>query len=156
VAQNEPAVTEMGTGILADIARDLVRTLRRDVTTDWVSRNDVRASIRTTVKRLLARYGYVRPDRMVTESSGSAPAAGAMAAPPRSCRKGRRYSTSEPGARSSASPGYGDPASASTSRIASPYLASFISPTPLISESSASVAGRATAIWRSVASLKTM
>jgi type I restriction enzyme, R subunit len=58
VAQNEPAVTEMGTTILADIARDLVRTLRRDVTTDWVSRDDVRAKIRSTIKRLLARYGY--------------------------------------------------------------------------------------------------
>ena len=31
VAQNESAVTEMGTTVLADIARDLVHTLRRDV-----------------------------------------------------------------------------------------------------------------------------
>jgi type I site-specific restriction-modification system R (restriction) subunit len=44
VAQNESAVTEMGTGVLADIARDLVKSLRRDVTTDWVSRDDVRPS----------------------------------------------------------------------------------------------------------------
>lgn len=58
VAQNESAVTEMGTGILADIARDLVKSLRRDVTTDWVSRDDVRAKLRSTIKRLLARYGY--------------------------------------------------------------------------------------------------
>ena len=58
VAQNESAVTEMGTGVLADIARDLVRSLRRDVTTDWVSRDDVRAKLRSTIKRLLARYGY--------------------------------------------------------------------------------------------------
>jgi type I restriction enzyme R subunit len=48
----------MGTTVLAGIARDLVRTLRRDVTTDWVSRDDVRARIRSTIKRLLARYGY--------------------------------------------------------------------------------------------------
>ena len=48
----------MGTDVLADIARDLVRTLRRDVTTDWVSRDDVRAKIRSTIKRLLAKYGY--------------------------------------------------------------------------------------------------
>jgi type I restriction enzyme R subunit len=41
-----------------DIARDLVRVLRRDVTTDWVSRDDVRAKIRSTIKRLLARHGY--------------------------------------------------------------------------------------------------
>jgi type I restriction enzyme, R subunit len=58
VAQNESAVTEMGDGVLADIARDLVRVLRRDVTTDWVSRDDVRAKIRSTIKRLLAKYGY--------------------------------------------------------------------------------------------------
>jgi type I restriction enzyme R subunit len=58
VAQNDSAVREMGDGILADIARDLVKVLRRDVTTDWVSRDDVRAKIRSTIKRLLARYGY--------------------------------------------------------------------------------------------------
>lgn len=58
VAQNESAVTEMGDDVLADIARDLVKVLRRDVTTDWVSRDDVRAKIRSTIKRLLARRGY--------------------------------------------------------------------------------------------------
>ncbi|GEL18667.1 hypothetical protein PA7_25040 [Pseudonocardia asaccharolytica DSM 44247 = NBRC 16224] len=58
VAQNESAVDQMGTGMLADIARDLVAALRRDVTTDWVSRDGVRAKLRTTVKRLLARHGY--------------------------------------------------------------------------------------------------
>ncbi|MGH3397164.1 MAG: type I restriction endonuclease subunit R, partial [Streptosporangiaceae bacterium] len=58
VAQNESAVTEMGTGVLADIARDLVKSLRRDITTDWVSRDDVRAKLRSTIKRLLARHGY--------------------------------------------------------------------------------------------------
>lgn len=57
-AQNESAVHEMGTGELASIARDLVRSLRRDVTTDWVSRDDVRAKLRTTIKRLLAKHGY--------------------------------------------------------------------------------------------------
>jgi type I restriction enzyme R subunit len=58
VSENESAVTEMGTDVLAAIARDLVRTLRRDVTTDWVSRDDVRAKIRSTIKRLLAKHGY--------------------------------------------------------------------------------------------------
>ncbi len=58
VAQNESAVTEMGETVLAKIARNLVRTLRRDVTTDWVARDDVRAKIRSTIKRLLAKYGY--------------------------------------------------------------------------------------------------
>ena len=58
VAQNESAIHEMGTSVLADIARDLVRVLRRDVTTDWISRDDVRAKIRSTIKRLLAKHGY--------------------------------------------------------------------------------------------------
>jgi type I restriction enzyme, R subunit len=65
VAQNESAVREMGAGILADIARDLVRSLRRDVTTDWVSRDDVRAKLRSTIKRLLAKHGYP-PDAQPT------------------------------------------------------------------------------------------
>ena len=58
VAENESALTEMGSGVLADIARDLVRSLRRNVTVDWVSRDDVRAKLRSTIKRLLAKYGY--------------------------------------------------------------------------------------------------
>ena len=58
VAQNESAMTEMGSGQLADIARDLVSSLRRDITTDWVSRDDVRAKLRSTIKRLLAKRGY--------------------------------------------------------------------------------------------------
>ncbi len=62
VRQNESAITEMGDNVLADIARDLVKTLRRDVTTDWISREDVRAKIRSTIKRLLAKWGYP-PDK---------------------------------------------------------------------------------------------
>jgi type I restriction enzyme R subunit len=58
VAANESAVTEMGDDVLAKIARDLVKTLRREITVDWVSRDDVRARIRSVIKRLLARYGY--------------------------------------------------------------------------------------------------
>jgi type I restriction enzyme R subunit len=58
VSQNEAAVTEMGSGVLADIARDLVKSVRRSITVDWMSREDVRAKLRTTIKRLLARHGY--------------------------------------------------------------------------------------------------
>jgi type I restriction enzyme R subunit len=32
--------------------------LSDDVITDWVSRDDVRAKLRSTIKRLLARHGY--------------------------------------------------------------------------------------------------
>jgi type I restriction enzyme R subunit len=50
---------------VADIARDLVRALRSDVTTDWVTRDDVRAKLRSTIKRLLAKHGYP-PDAQAT------------------------------------------------------------------------------------------
>jgi type I restriction enzyme R subunit len=58
VAQNEAAVTDMGTGALADIARDLVKSVRNSITVDWMSRDDVRAKLRSTIKRLLAVHGY--------------------------------------------------------------------------------------------------
>ena len=65
VAHNESAVSEVGTDVLADVTHDLVNSLRRDVTADWVSREDVRARLRTTIKRLLAKHGYP-PDAQPT------------------------------------------------------------------------------------------
>ena len=62
VAQNESAVDVLGDGVLAQIARDLVAVMRRDVRTDWTVREDVRAKLRTTIKRLLMKYGYP-PDK---------------------------------------------------------------------------------------------
>ena len=58
VAENSSAVTELGTGVLADIARELVAILRRDVRTDWTVRDDVRAKLRSSIKRLLVKYKY--------------------------------------------------------------------------------------------------
>jgi len=43
----------MGEGVLADIARELVAIMRRDIRTDWTVREDVRAKLRTSIKRLL-------------------------------------------------------------------------------------------------------
>lgn len=40
VAQNESAVAEQGEDILANIARELVSVMRRDVRTDWTVRDD--------------------------------------------------------------------------------------------------------------------
>jgi hypothetical protein len=48
----------LGTNTLAMIARDLVASIRRDVTVDWAVREQARARLRSNVKRLLARYGY--------------------------------------------------------------------------------------------------
>jgi type I restriction enzyme R subunit len=58
VATNEPAVNELGTDVLAQIARDLVVAIRRDVTVDWSVREQVQARLRSKIKRLLAKYGY--------------------------------------------------------------------------------------------------
>ena len=62
VAQNESAVTEQGEGVLAQIARDLVAVMQRDVRTDWTVREDVRARLRSSIKRLLVKHGYP-PDK---------------------------------------------------------------------------------------------
>lgn len=62
VAANPSAVEEMGTGILAQIAKALVEQVRNDVTIDWKVREQARDRIRAKVKRLLRRFGYP-PDR---------------------------------------------------------------------------------------------
>lgn len=58
VATNESAVDVMGEGVLADTARELVSVMRRDIRTDWTVREDVRAKLRTSIKRLLIKHGY--------------------------------------------------------------------------------------------------
>ena len=62
VALNESAVQEQGEGVLAEIARELVEVMRRDVRTDWTVRDDVRAKLRSSIKRLLVKHGYP-PDK---------------------------------------------------------------------------------------------
>ncbi|QGH69055.1 type I restriction endonuclease subunit R [Pseudactinotalea sp. HY158] len=62
VATNDAALELQGEGVLAQIARELVRIMRRDVKTDWAVRDDVRATLRRNVKRLLIKYDYP-PDR---------------------------------------------------------------------------------------------
>ncbi len=47
---------------LRDIARELVETVRRNVTIDWTLRENVRAQLRVLVKRILRKYGYP-PDK---------------------------------------------------------------------------------------------
>ena len=59
---NDSAVQVLGDETLRDIARELVRTVRRNVTIDWTLREDARARLRVLVRRLLRRYGYP-PDR---------------------------------------------------------------------------------------------
>ena len=44
------------------IARELVETVRKNVTIDWTVRENVRAQLRVIVKRILRKYGYP-PDK---------------------------------------------------------------------------------------------
>ena len=62
VADNGSAVAVLGDDTLRLIARELVDTVRRNVTVDWTRREQVRAAMRRNVKRLLAKHGYP-PDR---------------------------------------------------------------------------------------------
>ena len=59
---NDSAVQVLGDDILRTIARELVETVRRNVTIDWTLREDARARLRVLVRRLLRRYGYP-PDK---------------------------------------------------------------------------------------------
>jgi type I restriction enzyme R subunit len=62
VASNESAVRLQGEDVLANIARELVAIMRRDVKTDWTVRDDVKAKLRASIKRLLVKYDYP-PDK---------------------------------------------------------------------------------------------
>ena len=59
---NDSAVKVLGDGILRDIARELVETVRSNVTIDWTLRENVRANIRRLVRRILRKHGYP-PDK---------------------------------------------------------------------------------------------
>ena len=59
---NDSAVKVLGDETLRTIARELVKTVRANVTIDWTLRENVRAQLRVLVKRILRRYGYP-PDK---------------------------------------------------------------------------------------------
>ena len=59
---NDSAVRVLGDETLRDIARELVETVRGNVTIDWTIRENVRAKLRVLVKRILRKYGYP-PDK---------------------------------------------------------------------------------------------
>ncbi len=59
---NDSAVQVLGDETLRDIARELVNTVRSNVTIDWTLRENVRANLRRLVKRILRKYGYP-PDK---------------------------------------------------------------------------------------------
>ena len=59
---NDSAVKVLGEPTLVKIARELVETVKKNVTIDWTVRENVRAQLRVIVKRILRRYGYP-PDK---------------------------------------------------------------------------------------------
>ena len=59
---NDSAVKVLGDETLRAIARELVETVRRNVSIDWTVKESVRAKLRTMVKRILRRHGYP-PDK---------------------------------------------------------------------------------------------
>lgn len=52
----------LGEPTLKTIARELVETVKKNVTIDWTVRENVRAQLRVIVKRILRKYGYP-PDK---------------------------------------------------------------------------------------------
>ncbi|HUF08541.1 MAG TPA: type I restriction endonuclease subunit R [Rhodothermales bacterium] len=55
---NDSAVQVLGDETLKTIARELVATVRKNVTIDWTMRENVQAHLRVLVKRILRKYGY--------------------------------------------------------------------------------------------------
>jgi type I restriction enzyme R subunit len=51
-------VKVLGDEMLRGIARELVATVRANVTIDWTVRENVRAQLRVLVKRILRKHGY--------------------------------------------------------------------------------------------------
>ncbi len=55
---NDSAVKVLGDEKLTIIARELVDTVRKNVTIDWTLKESVQAKLRVMVKRILKKYGY--------------------------------------------------------------------------------------------------
>ena len=51
-------VEVLGDEQLRVIAREVVKTLRANVTVDWTIKDSVRARLRVLVRQILRRYGY--------------------------------------------------------------------------------------------------
>ena len=59
---NDSAVKVLGDDQLRVIARELVKTVKANVSIDWTLRENVQAQLRVLVKRILRKYGYP-PDK---------------------------------------------------------------------------------------------
>ena len=91
LAVNRSAVHILGDETLIGLARELVTTVRGNVTIDWTPRENVRANLRRLVKRILRKHGYPpdtqeAPTKTVLELAEIL-SAGWAACPPR-CQAG--------------------------------------------------------------------
>ncbi|MCE9592341.1 MAG: type I restriction endonuclease subunit R [Planctomycetes bacterium] len=73
---NDSAVKVLGDEQLRFIARELVKSVKSNVSIDWTMRENVRAKLRVLVKRILKKYGYGSAHRsviglLITESSNA-------------------------------------------------------------------------------------
>jgi len=59
---NESAVEALQDDVMKQIAHELTEIVRRDAKTDWAVKEQVRAKLRSTIRRLLLRHGYP-PDK---------------------------------------------------------------------------------------------
>ena len=71
---NDSAVRVLGDDTLREIARELLNTVRCNVTIDWTLRETARANLRRLVRRVLRKHGYpphrqVRATRTVLEQA---------------------------------------------------------------------------------------
>jgi len=62
LADNESARQVLGDETLKTIARELVDTVKKNVSIDWTMRENVQAKLRVLVKKTLKKYGYP-PDK---------------------------------------------------------------------------------------------
>lgn len=62
LAENESARDVMGDEILMQIAKDLTKSIKNNISVDWAIRESVQAKMKMTIKRLLKKYGYP-PDK---------------------------------------------------------------------------------------------
>jgi type I restriction enzyme R subunit len=58
IVQNDAAILQMGDDVLKKIAVDLVWAVQQSATIDWSLKESVRATMRSKVRRLLAKYDY--------------------------------------------------------------------------------------------------
>src|SRR5687767_5602475 len=76
---NDSAVKVLGEPTLRDIARELVASVRANVTIDWTVRENVRAQLRLLVKRILRKHGYP-PDKQEKATQAVLEQAGVLSA----------------------------------------------------------------------------